>query len=98
MIYSVWNSRGRHYEYFETNEVSPTHAPPPKHVQGRGLGATPDEAGWPLPHGARSIGTGELPRGRIASTGLSGTPSSSAPMLAIGVGLYVLWTLRGRFS
>lgn len=97
MIYSVWNGPRRQYDYFETGEVSPTHAPSPKHVRGRGLGATPDEAGWPLPAGARPAGRGDLPRGRIATLGDSSS-SSAAPLAAIGVGLYVLWTLRRRIS
>jgi hypothetical protein len=97
MMYSVWNRAGRRYDYYQTSEVAPTHAPAPAHLRPRGLGATPDEAAWPLPAAAKLVGHGELPRGRIARAGgglaLGDTSSSGAivALAAIGTGLYVLW-------
>jgi hypothetical protein len=72
-------------------------SPAPTHVRARGMGATPDEAAWPLPAGAKLVGHGELPRGRVARAGgglaLGDTRSSGAmvALAALGTGLYVLW-------
>lgn len=96
-MYSVWNRAARRYDYYQTSETGPTHAPAPTHVRSRGLGATPDEAAWPLPASAKHVGSGELPRGRIARAGgglALGDTSSSGIMIAlaaVGTGLYVLW-------
>lgn len=97
MIYSVWNRAACRYDYYQTSEAATTHAPAPTHVRARGLGATPDEAGWPLPAGAALVGHGDLPRGRIARRGGAlalGNTDASGPMIALaalGAGLYVLW-------
>jgi hypothetical protein len=98
MMYSVWNRAARRYDYYQTSEVGPTHAPAPTHVRSSGLGATPEEAAWPLPAGAKLVGHGELPRGRVARAGggglALGSTSSSGAMVALaalGTGLYVLW-------
>jgi hypothetical protein len=67
VIYSVLNQRTRLYDYYETGEAEPWHAPaPPAARHPSALGATPDAAAWPLPAGARKIGAGENARGRIA--------------------------------
>lgn len=96
-MYSVWNRAARRYDYYQTSETGPTHAPAPTHVRSRGLGATPEEAAWPLPAGAKLVGHGERARGRLARAGgglALGDSSSSGVLIglaALGAGLYVLW-------
>lgn len=69
MIYSVWNIGAQRYDYFEAPAKSATHAGPPPVKSSSSLGATPDQAAWRLPAGAKHVGSGELARGRIASLG-----------------------------
>ncbi len=67
MRYSVWNNANRAYDYYEAQGEAGIHAGAPPRAASSSLGATPDQAAWPLPEGARRVGTGELPQGRIAS-------------------------------
>lgn len=90
MMYSVWNPSTRRYDYYESSRGTPEHAPAPRHLRAQGMGATPDESGWPVPRDARRVGSGEEARGRIASLGTSDTPNSMG-VVAIATGLYVLW-------
>lgn len=70
MTYSVWNDATRRYDYYQTPATTPIHAGSPAHVRGaRGLGATPEQAAWPLPAGAVRVGTGDRARGRVARNG-----------------------------
>lgn len=70
MIYSVWNQGRGLYDYFQTSEVQDVaNAPRPTHLRSTKLGLTPTQAAWPLPAGAKRIGSGEFARGRVASTG-----------------------------
>lgn len=69
MKYSVWNNGTREYDYFSAPGVADIHAGAPPRVHGSALGATPEQAAWPLPAGARRTGSGEMPQGRIASLG-----------------------------
>jgi hypothetical protein len=68
VIYSIYNYGTRSYDYYQGGEVGGTHAPiPPKGKGGvPGMGLTADAAAWPLPAGAKKIGTGAEARGRIA--------------------------------
>lgn len=78
MIYSKWNQADRLYHYYETPEKShASSAPAPAHLRVSGLGATPDEAGWPLPDNATFVGTGKYPKGHIASSGTPGFSTTS---------------------
>lgn len=81
MIYSVYNYGTRSYDYYEGPGPSGTHAGAPPLVATGGLGETPESAAWRVPAGSRKIGSGEMPRGRIASMG--GTPSGT--MVRFGV-------------
>lgn len=93
MIYSVWNQTKRAFDYYQTSEVGPTHAPAAAHVSMvGGLGATPEEAAWRLPAGARKIGSGATARGRIAALGSLETTRDT---LVIGA-LLVVGYLVGR--
>jgi hypothetical protein len=99
MIYSVWNQGARQYDYYETNTVqNGANTPPPKHIRAEPLGATIDQAAWPLPTSARKIGSGEFAKGRIGSRGsnllsLGAIPLSANTIGIIGFGIaaYVLW-------
>jgi hypothetical protein len=70
MMYSVWNNARRAYDYYRGPATSATHAGAPPVTRGASeLGATPDQAAWPLPAGAVKVGSGEFPQGKIASLG-----------------------------
>lgn len=67
MRYSVWNPERRSYDYYEAQGDAATHAGAPPRAASSALGATPEQAAWPLPEDARKVGSGDLPQGRIAS-------------------------------
>lgn len=69
MIYSVYKY-GRGYDYYEGPSDGKTHAgTPPRARAAAMLGATPEQAAWKVPAGAKHVGSGTAPRGRIASMG-----------------------------
>ena len=71
MQYSVYNAGTRKYDYYEDGRAETTHAGAPTVLatgKARGLGLAPEAATWKLPWGARRTGSGDLPKGRIAST------------------------------
>lgn len=96
MIYSVYDHTTKTYDYYEGPGPSGTHAtaPPVPLVQGE-LGATVEQASWKVPPGARKIGSGEIPRGRIAAQGGLGDiviAGQSLGRLALFGGLaYLAW-------
>lgn len=69
MIYSVYNVGSRSYDYYEAPSAPATHAPAPALVSMGGIGIAPEAAAWRVPPGARKVGAGELPKGRVASLG-----------------------------
>lgn len=78
MIYSVWNQAKQAFDYFQTNGVQKkANTDKPSHLRSRKLGLTVTEAAWPVPSGARFIGSGDMPKGRIGTTkkGLRGLGS-----------------------
>lgn len=85
MKYSVWNNDTRSYDYYEAPGAPGIHAGAPPRVRGSALGATPDQAAWPLPGGAQKVGNGAMPQGRIASLG--GDSPGDWPRLLIGIGI-----------
>ena len=99
MIYSVWNQGARQYDYYETGQVQKeANTPPPRHIRPGPLGATIDQAAWPLPASARKVGSGEFARGRIASRSrdllsLSGfeVDKNTVAMIGLGLAAYLLW-------
>lgn len=94
LTYSVWNNGTRRYDYFTTSEAAPIHAPAPGRRGKRTLGATPEEAAWRLPAGARPSGSGVRPVGRVASLGGDdGGTEKSWWKLAAGVAAIALWSL-----
>lgn len=93
MRFSVFNTGTRSYDYYASPGTPDIHAGAPARVMANALGATPDQASWRLPLGARKVGSGEMPIGRIASLG--GDDTSPAPsMKTIAVGMvvsYFIW-------
>ena len=89
MMYSVYDYTRRAYDYYDAPGPGGTHAgSPPLPATPAGMagvlvpkeqrvGTGPDQAAWKLPLGARKVGTGDLPQGRIAS--LSGADLTSDP-------------------
>lgn len=70
IIYSVWSYPLRAYEYFEGPFDGRIHSGnPPKASGADAMGATPEQAAWKLPAGARKVGQGPIPKGKIASMG-----------------------------
>lgn len=67
MRYSVWNHATRGYDYYEAPGSDPVHVGAPPRAAASSLGATPEQAAWPLPTDAVRVGQGELPEGKIAS-------------------------------
>lgn len=102
MKYSVWNYDTKRYDYYQSAGASGTHAGTPPRARGpkSDLGATPDQAAWPLPSGAQKVGSGASPQGRIASLGDtsdSGTPGSLALIAGAGVALWYFFVhKKGR--
>ena len=68
MRYSVYDYSRHAYDYYEAPGSGGTHAGSPPKPRGVGdIGASADRASWKLPVGAKKVGTGFLPQGRIAS-------------------------------
>lgn len=92
MIYSLWDPALRAYRYFETSEPEDSHARP-AHLRPDRLGLAPEQAGWPLPPGARPVGSGALAKGRLA--GLAGMPTP-VPWTALAAVAALAWlALKG---
>lgn len=106
MIYSVWNQAALVYNYYEGPAAADkANAPTPRHLHETKLGMTVAQASWPLPAGARLVGSGAVARGRVASApgaalsgffdpiGMLGTIITS-PLLMVGVAVgvgYIIW-------
>lgn len=93
MRYSVYDYTRRAYDYYDAPGPSGTHAGSPAIVRPMGgLGVAPDSASWRLPIGARKIGSGEMPQGRIASLGGDEIPDPTRLILYAGVA-YLAWRI-----
>jgi len=92
MKYSVWNNATRRYDYYQAAGDTGIHAGAPPRASTFELGATPDQAAWPLPADATKTGSGELPQGRIASTEPKQGVSFNTMFLYAAAG-YFLWRM-----
>lgn len=90
MKYSVWNNAARRYDYYQAQGTNEIHAGAPPRASSFALGATPEQAAWPLPAGAVKIGSGDVPEGRIASTE-GGIKIDLTKSIIYGVLGYFLW-------
>ncbi len=91
--YSVYDYTRRSYDYYDAPGPGGTHAGSPPAPRGIGdVGAAPERASWKLPPGARRVGGGEVPQGRIATLSgvddVFGDPVSLAMLAAAG---YLAW-------
>lgn len=96
MIYSVYDYNRHAYDYYEGDGPRGTHATaPPTPLVQSDIGATVDQAAWKVPPGSKKIGSGELPRGRIAAMGGIGDISiggkSLSTLAVYGALAYVAW-------
>jgi hypothetical protein len=92
--YSVYDYTRHEYDYYEGDGPGGTHAgAPPKPRAVGEIGAAPESSAWKLPAGARKVGSGDMPMGRIASLGGADGDLFSDPMrLATYVAIaYVAW-------
>lgn len=101
MIYSVYDHRSKHYDYFEDGRSEGTHAGTPAAVASGKIGVVPEAAAWRLPMGARKIGSGPFARGHVASRGapaLAGIDTiwSTNAVVMIGIGYLAYLALRRR--
>jgi len=98
MIYSVWNQGKSSYDYYEdaSQQVS-LNVEKPSHVVNRTLGSTVDQAAWPLPLAARTVGSGDAAVGRIATRkklGGLGDDLATSPTVKAGLligAAYLIW-------
>lgn len=89
MRFSTYDYGTKLYTYWDDGKASPTHATAPSVLPMGGVGDTPEGAAWRLPVGARKVGSGPMPQGRIASLG---DPGSQLPRLVIYAGLgFLAW-------
>jgi hypothetical protein len=105
MIYSVWNQPARKFDYFETTQQQlGANTPSPKHISASNMGVPIDHAGWPLPPGARKVGSGDQAKGRVASNprapraGLGAIPVNTATIGLIGLGLAAFFLWKSGFA
>ncbi len=98
ITYSVWNPSARSFDYYASDEARPIHAPNPPKRSIRSMGATPEEAAWRVPSGAYKVGSGTMPKGRVAT--LDGDAEAAGlslpswwPLAAVGLALLV-WRSR----
>lgn len=68
MMYSVWNQGLGAYDYFEdSSRQEVLNTPAPTHIRSRTMGTAVQAAAWPLPVGAKKVGSGPQAIGRVAS-------------------------------
>lgn len=94
-MYSVYNVATKRYDYYEGSGPKQTHAGAPPISNAHSLGATVESAAWRMPMDARKVGTGDLPRGRIARGGarsLGDFASGDAMKIgAVALVAYLAW-------
>ncbi len=73
-MYSVFNYDTRSYDYYEGPGPGGTHAGSPDVPRRKGMGATPEQAAWRVPASATKVGSGVLPKGKIAALGAVDAP------------------------
>jgi hypothetical protein len=101
LTYSVWNTDTRQYDYYRGPGPGGTHAGSPKVRARNALGASPEQAAWPLPSSAMLVGSGPMPKGRIASkrstapiealAGLAGIDLDPLSIGIVAVLAYIAW-------
>ncbi len=87
MTYSVWTGAG--YDYYEGRDPGAT----PSHLRSRIIhGQVPaTAAGWPLPSGARKVGSGADARGVVALGSMDFADLSPITMLLVAGIAYMVF-------
>lgn len=94
MRYSVYDYTRRAYDYYDAPGPGGTHAgAPPKARPFGDIGAPPSRAAWRLPLGAKKVGSGQMPQGRIASLDGADSSWSLTDAIAYAVLAYVGWRI-----
>lgn len=94
--YSTYDYDSRTYTYWSAPGPAGTHAgAPPAPSFRSAIGAVPEAAAWKLPWGAKKVGTGMFPKGRIATSSAAlGDLTADLPRLGLFVGAaYIAWRL-----
>lgn len=92
MRFSVYNYGTKSYDYYDDGQPSSTHAgPPPIATLGDAVGESPEGAAWRVPLGAKKVGSGELPQGRVASLGGFVSDSGALRLGVIALAAYFAW-------
>lgn len=92
--YSVYDYTRHAYDYYDAPGPGGTHAGSPPVVRSMGeAGTSPDRASWKLPLGARKVGTGEMPKGRIASLNGADEITDSTHLIAYALVAFVAWRM-----
>lgn len=94
MIFSVYQYGSKSYDYYDDGQPSTTHAgaPPLGSTSSADIGRTPEASAWRVPIGATKIGSGEMPRGRVASMG--GVAEGGGGLVkygALACAVYLAW-------
>lgn len=97
-IFSVWNQPAGMYDYYRSSQAQlKANTPKPNHLKPTKLGLTVNQAAWPLPAGAKKIGRGQYPHGRIATLSrepLGVLPDLSSPMTWIAAGAIAYFAIK----
>jgi len=99
MTFSVYSYPKKAYEYFTAPYDGKTHSGTPPTARGsssKGLGYTPEDAAWKLPIGARKVGEGPTPKGKIASMGDAPDATTGTSWVTIAGVAAVAWYLATR--
>lgn len=99
MRYSVYNYDRRNYDYYDGPGPSGTHASAPPKPIAMGDAVSPEVGTWRLPMGCKKVGSGDLPVGRIASTGAVSslgdiTHQTAMPIIAFAAAYFAWRYLR----
>lgn len=94
MIFSVWNQPARRYDYYRHPRLEgepEANVPKPRHLTHDPRGVSPERAGWPLPRGAKKVGSGDYPVGRVAALGGVDMSPNTMILLGLGIAALVMW-------
>jgi hypothetical protein len=93
--FSVYNYTTKVYDYYEGHGPSGTHATAPPIGGQTEVGATVEQAAWKVPPGAKRVGSGVLPQGRVATMGGIGDVmiggSSLSRIAVVSAIVYLAW-------
>jgi hypothetical protein len=98
MKFSVFDTRSKQYDVYEGPYDGRIHAGTPPTRKTMALGATVEQAAWPLPSGAKKVGTSIKPVGKVASLGDTTDTTGSFSWYYIAGAVAVAYYLTQRAS